>query len=260
LPARPRKSTLLLLTAGLAAAGLLSGCTPVRTELPPTATPPPTVTVTTTVVWFPATATPSPQPTPRPSPTSEVQPALGEVIFSDGFVDAGNWPVGSQPAGNIALGDHRLTLAISQAGSSLVALRSQPVLQDGYLEITATPSLCRAVDQYGLLFRAASQLDAYRLLLRCDGQIRLERLNNGRIKILQDWLPSADVPPGALIPAKIGVLMQGSELKIFVNGVFQFSVADDGFYSGQLGLFARSGTDTAVSVAFSDLSAWALMP
>lgn len=249
-----------LLAAGLVLLILLSGCTPAATELPPTPTSTLTPTTTPTVVWFPATATPSPQPTPQPSPTSEVRPALGEVIFSDGFTSAGDWPVGSLPAGNIALGDRRLTLAISQAGGTLSALRGQPALQNGYIEITATPSLCRSADQYGLLFRAASVMDTYRLLLRCDGQLRLERLNNGRIKILQDWLPSADVPQGAPGTARIGIWMQGAEIKIFVNDAFQFSVTDDGFSSGQMGLFARSGSDTAVSIAFSGLTVWELAP
>ena len=55
-----------------------------------------------------------------------------------------------------------------------------PTYRIFYLEITVSPSLCRGADQFGLLLRAAPAPDFYRSILTCDGQMRLERVKNGR--------------------------------------------------------------------------------
>ena len=123
-----------------------------------------------------------------------------------------------------------------------------------YAEITARPSLCRNEDNYGLLVRASAINYYYRFVLACNGTVRAERMSGGTRLVLQQPLPSGDVPPGAPGEVRIGVWAVGKEMRLFLNGRFQFSIIDPSFPSGTLGVFVRSAGNTAAVVSFSDLS------
>jgi hypothetical protein len=71
--------------------------------------------------------------------------------------------------------------------------------------------------------------------------------------VLQQPLQSGDVPPGAPGLVRIGVWAVGRELRLFLNGRFQFSINDPSFPIGTLGVFVRSAGETPVVVSFSDL-------
>jgi hypothetical protein len=109
-----------------------------------------------------------------------------------------------------------------------------------------------------LLLRASTAQDFYRLLLNCRGQLRLDRVKEARSLVLQDWLPSGQVPPGAMLPVRLGVWAMGSELRIFVNGIFQFAARDPLWPSGRVGLYARASGDTPLTVSFSNLQVQAI--
>jgi hypothetical protein len=66
------------------------------------------------------------------------------------------------------------------------------------------------------------------------------------------------VLPGAPQTFLLGVLASGNELRFFVDDAYQFSVIDDAFSSGGVGLFARATGDTPVSVSYSDLKVYNL--
>lgn len=241
---------------------LLSACLP-EPALPATPTPEPTVTVTptvtATVIWFPPTVTPTAIPTRPIEPTEDFRPQVGEKILTDLFVDKTQWQTTSTAAGSVAYGKNELTLAVKQPKGTLYSLRKQPQLMNFYLEIDAQPSLCREGDNYGLLIRSASGQDYYRLLMNCSGLVRLERVKDARFTVLQDWVASGQVPPGGMMRTRLGVAAQGQELRIFLNGVFHFSVKDPVFTSGAVGVFARSAGDTPLTVNFSNLVVYELV-
>jgi hypothetical protein len=153
-----------------------------------------------------------------------------------------------------------LTIAIVEPKTLLYSVRGQPIFTDFYAEITASPSLCSGVDEYGLLLRYASPVDFYRFSLSCDGQVRLDRLYKGIASSPQPWLPSANVPNGAPSSSRLGVWASGKEMHFFVDDEFQFSVSDRIIPSGFLGVFARSTSENAVTVSFSDLVVHQLQP
>lgn len=215
---------------------------------------------TSTIVWFPATDTPRPVVSPTPMPTFNLHPGVGQLVFSDQFTEKSDWQLAESSQGSVAYGKNELTLAIRQPKTSLSSFNRQLLLTDFYLEVTANPSLCRGMDAYGLLFRAATNSDTYRLLFSCSGQIRLERINNGKITLLQDWVSSGQVPPGSPVVLRIGVWALQKEFRIFVNGFYQFSLSDPTLLTGGLGFFARSAGDNALTVNFSDLEVYALNP
>jgi hypothetical protein len=240
----------VLLVAGLAA------CLPQSTPPAPTDTPTlpvPTDTPTPTIVWFPATATFTPFPTPIITPTMDVSPLAGELIFQDNFTDPTQWILGQTASTSIALGVDELTLALDNPGAYLYTLRQGIDLADYYLEITASPSICRGPDEYGLLLRVSPAEEFYRFSLTCDGQLRLDKYYAGKASSPQPLSYSGAVPPGAPSSSRLGVWASGKELRFYVNGEYQFTVNDPSITRGGLGLFIRSNGDNALTVSFSDL-------
>jgi hypothetical protein len=42
-------------------------------------------------------------------------------------------------------------------------------------------------------------------------------------------------------------------MRLFLNGRYQFTIADPNYASGMLGVFAQSAADTPVTISFSNL-------
>ena len=221
----------------------------------PTATPIPTATQTPlqtpTIVWFPASATPTRLAFPTYTAMPEMSPGVGSMTLSDDFSDKSAWDTGVSNRGSAAISRNRLTLA-AEPGAYLESLRRDVNLGNFYAEITARPSLCRAGDSYGILVRGIG-LNYYRFILSCNAQVSAERVNAGVKLSLQENIPSGDAPPGAPGEVRIGVWAVGGDIRLFLNGRYQFSINDKSFPSGALGVFVRSA-DNPTSVTFSDLT------
>ncbi len=211
---------------------------------------------TSTFVWFPASATPSPQAFSTYPPTPEMRPGLGTTFLTDEFSDKSLWDASraASDQASAAIEDNRLTLA-AQSKVYMISLRHELVLDDYYAEITARPNLCRADDSYGILVRANPEGVAYyRFALSCNGTAGAERISVGTRQLLQAPLLSGDVPPGAPGEVRIGIWAVGNEMRLFLNGRYQFSISDSNYASGTLGVFVNSAGDTPMIVSFSDLT------
>ena len=229
------------------------------TQIPPTATPTPapTETPTPTVVWFPPTPTNTALVKAEPTATLELRPSVGDIIFEENFSnDTSAWLTGQNANGTTAIGINEITIAIIQPRAYLSSILSEPTFSDFYAEITASPSICVGLDEYGLLFRVRSSGDFYRYSLSCNGQVRLDRVVGGTAGSPQPWLISATVPRGAPSTSRMGVWARGSDLRFFVNDEYQFAVIDAYHDIGNLGVFARSAGENAVTVSFSDLKVY----
>jgi hypothetical protein len=241
---------------------LSTACTvaPTFEVLPTSSQVTPTATSTPTVIWFPPTATPTAFPTPIVTPTMDMRPALGNMLFEDDFSQVNTWTTSQTADGSVALGKNELTIAIAETNAYLYSVREEPAFSNYYLEITANTSLCRGLDEYGVLFRVSPVMDYYRFSLSCNGQVRLDRVYNGQASSPQPWIMSGAVPPGAPSSSLIGIAAQGDELSFFVNGQFQFSVHDPLLSTGGVGVFARSANKMAVTVNFSQLVIYEIIP
>ena len=239
----------------LAMTFLLTACLPLDVTLP-TEPPVPTDTPlqTPTIVWFPPTATPTRLVFPTYTGTPEMNPGIGAVTLTDKFSDAADWDTAASNDGSAAISRNRLSLAV-QPGIYLLSQRHDLVLGDFYAEIVARPSLCRGDDNYGIIVRNVGR-SYYRIALSCNGLVRAERVNTRGIVPLHDPIPSGDVPPGAPGEVTIGVWAVGSEIRIFLNGRYQFGFTDSSYSSGALGVFALSQGTNPVSVTFSDLKVY----
>lgn len=235
---------------------LLTACLPFDSTLP-TATPLPTATQTPlqtpTIVWFPPSATATLLAVPTYTDTPEMSPGIGALTLSDDFSDESEWDTAVSDQASAVISANRLSLAV-QPGIYLQSLRHDLTLDDFYAELTARPSLCRANDNYGIIIRSTGA-SYYRFILSCDGQVRAERISGGVRLPIQDPLPSGDAPrpPGEV---RIGIWAVGGEMRLFLNGRFQFSVTEGTFPSGAFGVFARSAGENPLSVTFSDLEVY----
>lgn len=233
--------------------GFLSLIACVPLEFEPTATPVPTETTTPTptIVWFPPSATATRLAMPTYTGTPEMSPGIGAILLEDTFTNKTVWDIAASDSGSAAINRNRLTLAV-QPGYYLASMRRELPLSDFYAEITARPSLCRGEDNYGWVVRGVGS-SFYRFVLTCNRQIRAERITGGTRLPLQEPLPSGDAP-GAPGEVRMGIWAVGNEMRLFLNGRYQFTVLDPSFPAGALGVFVRSTGDTPVTVSFSDLA------
>jgi hypothetical protein len=244
---------------------ILTACLQVSAPLPPmpSNTPlPPSQTPTATIVWFPPTATFTPLPTVTLSitPTLDIRPRFGDLIFQDDFTQPENWTLGKMSAGNVALGKNELSLGVSQPPGYLYSLRRDTALDDFYLEITASPSICRSKDEYGLLLRVSPNSEFFRFGLTCAGEARLDRYLAGQAASLQPPAPNGAIPPGAPSSSRLAVWAVQRDLRFYVNGVFVFSVRDASLPGGGVGLYVRAAGPEMVTVNFSDLKVYQAGP
>ena len=219
----------------LLSALVLSGCTPETVPLEPTPTPSLEPTRTATIEWFPATPTSTRIPTQAFTPTPELPMGLGGVLLQDDFTGESFWQTGVTNAGNILLGEGTLNLSVQQPRSSLTSLRSVPEVGDFYLQITASPGLCAPGDQYGIYFRAVSPWNGYRLLADCAGQVRLERIKDSAVILIQDWTPLVGLQPLDFFHLQLGIWAAGTDIRLYARDILQFTAHDPVFTSGRVG-------------------------
>lgn len=218
----------------------------------PTETPVPTetATATPTIVWFPPSATVTQLSVPTYTRTPDMSPGIGGITLKDDFSDDTVWDIAVSDNASASISRNQLTLVV-KSGFYLASMRRELPLSDFYAEITARPSLCRGEDNYGLVVRGVGS-SFYRFVLTCDGMIRAERISGGTRSPLQEPIPSGDAP-GAPGEVRMGIWAVGSEMRLFLNGRYQFTVVEPSFPSGALGVFVRSTGETPVTVTFSDL-------
>ena len=252
-PAPNRRAVVAALLFAMTSA--LSACMTLGST-PPTATPFPTVTAvpTQTIVWFTPSATPTLLGIATHTATPEMSPGIGAATLNDDFSDETLWDTAVSDQGSAAISNNRLSIAV-QSGVYLVSMRHDLSVGDFYAEITARPSLCRGDDSYGILIRTMGKASFYRFTLTCNGQIYAERLSGGVKLQMQEPVISGDAPrPPADV--RIGMWAVGGEMRLFLNGHYQFSISDKQFPSGAFGVFVRSAGDELASVTFSDFKVY----
>jgi hypothetical protein len=242
----------------------LSGCIskPAMSTPSLTETTVPSATPTPTVVWFPPTATITPwsQSSYKQTPTSRPKAPHGNLILQDEFTNPELWGLGEMPAGNIQLGLNELSIGIDQPDGYLYSLRKGPSLTNFYLEITASPSICRGKDEYGLLLRVTPDLDFFRFGINCAGEARVDRVLSGQASSPQPLTANGAIPPGAPSQSTLGVWAVGKEIRFYANGEFLFASSDPSLLSGGIGVYARAAGQEVVTINFSQLSVFETQP
>ena len=237
---------------------LLTACSALIRPALGTATPrPPTPTplLSPTPVWFPPTETPTPSALTFATATPDLLPGLGDVLYTEDFTNPENW----SDLGTDSVREGQLTLAASP-GVYQLSLNQELLVSDFYAEITAHLSLCRGVDEYGVLVRAASPTTYYRFTLNCNGEVKADRIVNSARTPLQMPFLTIDAPHGGPAEVKIAVWAVGREMRFFLNGHYQFTANDPVMPTGTLGVFVRASNDSPITISFSDLIVRAVNP
>jgi len=261
-PAALRLVLQILLAAALVLAS--TGCLPAARTLYPTFTPTqmiPAPTATLTPVWFPPTVTPTQLPTPSPlPPTPDPRPVFGSLIYTDTFQNPALWTARQAAQVSAAFGSRELSLTISGSKMYIYSLRAAPLLTNFYTELTANPVFCSGLDEYGLLLRAASANDYYRVGVSCDGRARVDRILDSGAASLLDWQYASGIPLGGPSMARLAAWAIGDTFGLMVNDRLVLSFKDPKLASGGLGVYARSAGSQPVTVNFMDLSVWEVLP
>lgn len=194
------------------------------------------------------------------SPTPDMRPDFGPILLSEDFSNPDLWTLGRAGGLSAALGKSELTLAISEPRGYLYSQFREDVPGDFYAEITASPSLCKDNDTYGLLIRVTPSYEFYRFAITCNGEARLDKFFNWTASSPQPLTPSGAIPPGAPSVTRLAVWARGKEIRYYANGEYLFTVRDPNLLNGGLAVFARSAGDNAVTVSFSDLQIYSPSP
>jgi hypothetical protein len=237
-----------------------SGLFPDSSEETPTLSPiPVTEAPTATIVWFPPTNTPTIFPTQTVQPTPDLRPGVGDLLLNDSFDQPELWNTSTGSLASATVTGDKLLLSISGQGPlSISSLRTQPLLEDFYAEVNVSLSLCGDQDQFGVIYRASPGDNYYRFVVRCNGQVRMERSLSGSRQPLQDWLSSGDAPSAAPAQIKLGMWVAGNEMRFFLNDNYQFTARDPILHQGALGFFVYANGSTPITASFSDLSVYAV--
>jgi len=179
--------------------------------------------------------------------------SIGSGNISRSLAAKGHWQTARSAQGGVAFGNDELTVTVASPKAYVFTLRDSPSLSDFYMEVTSISSLCRETDSYGVVFRAKTGRDYYRLVISCAGTVWMERENGGYSINLSDQMLSGQAHPAPKQPCAWVYWPRESNTASLSTAFTNLPPAILLFLHGSLGFFARSGGDTAVTVSFKDL-------
>lgn len=201
------------------------------------------------------TQTPAPTDTPQPTPTATLADTdppltLGSPDWVDNMNNDDNWPTGYSEYSAIAFSDGFLKLtALSDVDGWRV---TWPTIDDFYLEATLQTPECSGNDHYGLMFRVPADSQAgkgYLFGITCDGRYSLRRWDGTVMHFPVNWTAHNAIIKGENVVNKLGVMGQGQNIALYINGQKVQEVADSNYLEGKFGLFV-GGTNV------EDLTLW----
>lgn len=286
--------SMLVVLAGCSSqqVAVLPTATALPTAVIPTATstlmPPPTVTPFPTVTprgaagqvdssqltsALPATGTtvaqePAASPevataaAPAITPTSELSPIgppseanLGRILFQADFSQG--WLTIEEETAAVKLVNGQYVFEVGPFDGRYISTTAVDEA-DLFAQIETVPQQCNEGGGYGLLFRFVDGSNYYLITIYCNDRYSLVGRVDG--SLLPQALAHGSLPPGvsASDPHTLGVLTQGANLSIFLDGQLLISVTDTSLDSGDIALYAVSQSASISKVAFDNLEVWAV--
>jgi len=199
-----------------------------------------------------------------PSPRATTALPAG-VLFQDDFASeqaskAKGWEFETSTAADYVWSSNKLTVTVKQAQSLATMPVPAGTFKDLGIEIEAQPANNPGTE-YGILFRFGGELNArnyYLFGVTPDGKYQLYKRINGK------WVEpdpvaktsSAYVQAGAS-KNRLGVLVEGATISLYINGNLIKTISDDALKSGEVRLYVGAGGDRA-SVAFSRVTLYSV--
>lgn len=199
-------------------------------------------------------------PTPTPSSTAiylETPPP--QAVFYDTFKNnALGWSLSNADGYYRTLESGKLTLMNTNPGATLVESLPTNAIYDSFtVSVDLTILKAGRNDRVGIYVRGDSNMDRdYRIDIGGDNTFDiakeyLDSSNNPHTTFLKAPSSSPALnPPGEQNTIKL--VMEGSQLVLYINGVEVSSVTDSDYNTGQVALFAYANEDSSgVTVLFS---------
>lgn len=244
--------------------------------LPATATSAPTATIAPTGTTAPTTAAGTAAPTAtltQPAgPTFTPAPGdprtrLGAPTATDPMDNATAWvwPTGvDQYTTATFSGGYQTVTALTTTDGWRMANPTGEPFGNIYLEATFRTGACSGSDHYGLIARVpvlVQPTQGYLFEFTCDGKYTVRRWDGevspkGVMKRLVDWKASSAIATGPNQVNRMGVMLVGSRLMLYANGVLLADVQDTVFSSGNFGVMLGSQNQKGFSIQVDSMSYW----
>ena len=185
---------------------------------------------------------------------------LGSPDWRDPFDNASSWYLLDTDYTQFSVEDGRMVMHIIAAGGGEEwGLSARPGMDNYYLQATfITGETCPDADRYGVLVRAPDPDQGYVFGFSCSGRYRLYAWDGESYRPLQEWRASAAIRSGANQTNILGIWLMEDTIRLYANGQLLAEFTDDGFSSGQFGLFIGSQESADFTVYVDEISTWNL--
>lgn len=234
--------------------------TEAATAVPATAAP--GTTIPTAAVTPLASVTAGPTATLS---STDLRTQLGNATDTDPMDNANKWfwPVGADKFTSASWSNGMMNLT----GLTDVAGWRLPLVQNSTnmaIEMTAKSGECSGLDSYGLFVRIpvfSAPNQGYLYEVSCDGQYRFWKWDGkvgekGTATTLVAWKASDKIVKGSNAVNRLGIWANGSNFKLYVNGVFLEEVTNSSFDSGSFGVFVKPGPTAKYTIQVDEVSYW----
>jgi hypothetical protein len=225
-----------------------------------TQTPPPTNTPLPTNTTQP-TATNTPLPTPT-SPAGDPAVALGTPDWTHNFNREYPWYTYTSSSDETEITGGKYYFRFFQTISWPIWAFASEEIEDFYLEINVQMGpTCAGKDGGGLIFGSpvGHNDEGYIYRISCDGHYRLTSFDGTNTNVLVNWTSHSSIQEGANQINRIGVLVNGDHITLYINGV-KVAETDDTLYTseGRFGVAASAPQTDDLVIIFDDAAYWLL--
>lgn len=182
-------------------------------------------------------------------------PASGTVLFSDSFSSPeSGWNTWNQNGSYVIYQADGLRFFIDKPNLDFY---SKPGFDFPDVRIEAEAIKVDGPDNnsYGIICRMQNEKNYYAFVISSDGYAGIIRVQEGVYELINsDTMEFAgSINQGKSINYLVATC-QGNQLSFDINGVNQFSIKDDRFASGDVGLIAGSFDEPGVDIFFDSLT------
>lgn len=189
--------------------------------------------------------------------TDDPELGLGDPTYQDTFENGDNWSLGRDSYMDLRASNGNLVMrGLSPISGWRITNKS---LANGYIQLTGKMVDCSGIDNYGIYFRVPNARTAnsgYLFGISCDGKYSLRKWDGEDMTSLIYWKSSDSINKGSNKTNKLGVMLDGYQIKLYVNGDLVGVSTDDDYGIGSVGIFIGAKETADLTVLINDLSIW----
>jgi hypothetical protein len=196
------------------------------------------------------------------APAGDPRAVLGAPTWTDPMDNTNNWPVGSDNFTSLSIADGELALTGLTATNGW-KMASAPALKNFYLEADGRMPTCSGMDAWGLYFRVPNYDKpdrGYLFGITCDGNYYLKAWDGtmqpgDMTQIIYPYASKA-IQKGPNQINRVGIMANGENLKLYINGKMVHEILDPTYPQGYFGLFINSEKTPNLTAKITDVSYW----